>query len=131
MEGLYMKTILVIDEDEMTRDNTTEILELSNYRVLSVENGSRGLDVAINKHPDLIICDEMMPQMEGLEVLKKIRKMVGVNKIPFILVTTPAEGSDIGSGLREGTNEFLAKPFHGEELLRVVAKCLQGGQAFR
>jgi len=124
-EDEFMKTILVIEEDKMMRENTTEILELSNYRVLSVENGSRGLEIALNKHPDVIICDEMLPRMDGLKILKKIRMTDGLHKIPFILITAPDGRTGEINGVYEGASEYLAKPFEGDELLRIVAKCLK------
>ncbi len=110
----------------MMRENTTEILELSNYRVLSVENGSRGFEMAVNKHPDVIICDEMLPRMDGMKILKKIRMTDGLNKIPFILITAPDARPDEIDGVYDGASEYLAKPFEGDELLRIVAKCLKG-----
>jgi CRP/FNR family transcriptional regulator, cyclic AMP receptor protein len=124
-----MKTILLIDEDKMMRENTTEILELSNYRVLPVENVSRGLEVAVHIHPDIIICDEILPRTDGIKILKKIRMTKGVNEIPFILITAPDERPDERpdeiDGVYDGANEYLAKPFDGDELLRIVAKCLK------
>lgn len=124
-----MKTILIIEDNEMMRENTSEILQLSNYRVISAENGKQGLELAMNNKPDLIICDVMMPGLDGLELLKKIRKTERINKTPFVILTARAEKSDIIEGLNHGANEYLTKPFEGDELLRVVAKCLKDGYA--
>lgn len=119
-----MKTILVIDDNEMMRENTVEILQLSNYLVLTAENGKKGLRLARNKKPDLIICDMMIPEMDGLPLLKKIRESERINKTPFILITAPTEKADIINGFDHGMSQYLAKPFAGDELLRVVAKFL-------
>lgn len=120
-----MKTILVIDEDKMMRENTTEILELSHYRVISEGNYTKGLELARDNHPDMIICDNLIPKMQGVELLKKVRHTAGLDKIPFILITAPGENPDKNNGTTDGASEYLDKPFEGEELLRVVARVLQ------
>ena len=117
-----MKTILVIDEDKMMRENTTEILELSHYRVISEGNYTKGLELAKDNHPDMIICDNLIPKMQGVELLKKVRHTAGLDKIPFILITAPGENRDKNNGATDGASEYLDKPFEGEELLRVVAR---------
>lgn len=119
-----MKTILLIDDNEMIRENTAEILALSNYNVLTAENGRKGLELAISKQPDLILCDVMMPEMNGLDLLKKIRETEHINKTPVILLTARAERTDINKGLEYGADEYLAKPYEGDQLLRIIAKKL-------
>lgn len=119
-----MKTILIVEDNEIMLQNTAEILELSNYEVLLAKNGQIGLEVAKDKHPDLIISDVMMPEMDGFELLKRIRKSRGMHNLPFIFMTSRAERYEINSGFEEGANEYLTKPFDGADLLRVVEKCL-------
>jgi len=117
-----MKTILVVEDNDMMRENTSEILQLSNYAVVSATNGRQGLELALDEHPDLIICDIMMPEMDGLELLRKVRRTDSIKKTPFVLVSARAEKSDIIEGFDHGANEYLTKPFEGDELLRVVGK---------
>lgn len=120
-----MKTILVIEDNRIMRENISEILGLSNYHVLSATNGIQGMELAVNKEPDLIICDVMMPELDGLELLKKIRRTPGISNTPFVLVTARAEKSDICDGIRMGANEYLTKPFDGEDLLHIAAKYIR------
>ena len=117
-----MKTILVVEDNDMMRENTSEILQLSNYAVVSATNGRQGLELALDEHPDLIICDIMMPEMDGLELLRKVRSTDSIKKTPFVLVSARAEKSDIIEGFDHGANEYLTKPFEGDELLSVVGK---------
>ena len=119
-----MKTILLIEDNEMIRDNTTEILELSNYHVLSADNGKTGLEMAVKKHPDLIICDIMMPEMNGLEVLKNKLNTKLINEIPFIFLTARADELIKIDDKNTGPIEYITKPYKGEDLLRIVAKYL-------
>ena len=126
IHGGYMKTILVIYKDPVMRENTTEILELSNYRVLSEENLKRGFEVALDKRPDMIIFDDIIPKTKGQDLLKKLRQTAGLDQIPFILLTDSHDKTVKDGGLKIGPDEFLAKPFDGEDLLQLVAKCLVG-----
>jgi CRP/FNR family transcriptional regulator, polysaccharide utilization system transcription regulator len=119
-----MKTILVIDEDPMMRENTTEILELSHYQVIAEKSQSRGLKIALDRRPDLIIYDDILPNREGIELLGKIRKKAGLDNIPLILIVDRADELDKVRWLSDGASEYLAKPFLGKELLHVVAKHL-------
>ena len=77
-----MKTILLIEDDADMRDNTAEILELANYRVLKAENGRRGIDIARKEKPDLVLCDIMMPELDGFEVLRAVRGHPATRHIP-------------------------------------------------
>jgi len=119
-----MKTILVIDEDPMMRENTTEILELSHYQVISEKSQSRGLKIAFDIRPDLIIYDDIQPNKDGIELLGKIRKTAGLGKNPIILIVDTADELDKARWPLDGASEYLAKPFLGKELLHVVAKHL-------
>lgn len=122
--GRTMKTILIIEDNDIMRDNTTEILELSNYYVQSASNGRIGLEMARQIHPDLIICDMTMPEMDGNEVLKEIIKQSDLKQIPFIFLTAHSEKSDIINGFNLGATDYVTKPFDGTQLIRVVQKYL-------
>lgn len=120
-----MKTILLIEEDEMMRENTTEILELSNYKVFSVEKGSQGLALAVSAKPDIIICDMVLPPADGIVLLKKLKDIGAVHHIPCIIITASAGKTDGFKSKPDGAEIYLSKPFEGTELLRAVEKCLR------
>ncbi|MBK7434345.1 MAG: response regulator [Chitinophagaceae bacterium] len=115
-----MKTILLIDDNEDIRNNTAEILQLSNYRVLTAENGMKGLELAIAEQPDLIICDIMMPELDGFGVLHAIHNNEKLTNTPFIFLTAKAERSDFRKGMEQGADDYITKPFSGTELLNAV-----------
>jgi CheY-like chemotaxis protein/CRP-like cAMP-binding protein len=115
-----MKTILVIDDNADIRDNTAEILELSGYRVLKAENGKKGVDVALKETPDVIICDIMMPELDGYGVLHLLRKHQATQFTPFIFLTAKTERSDQRKGMEMGADDYITKPFEDIELLNAV-----------
>ncbi|MEL4309032.1 response regulator [Joostella sp. CR20] len=120
-----MKTILLIEDDEMLRENTVELLSLSNYNVLSAQNGMEGIKVAENSRPDLIICDIMMNPMNGYEVLDELSKNQATCTIPFIFLTAKSEYKDIRQGMNLGADDYLVKPFTEEDLLETLEKRLE------
>ena len=87
------KTILVIDDNSDIRDNTAEILELAGYKTVTAENGKRGVDVAVKEKPAVIVCDIMMPELDGYGVLHLVRKNEATQAIPFIFLTAKTERS--------------------------------------
>ena len=89
-----MKSILVIDDNADIRDNTAEILEMAGYKVHTAENGKKGVDAAISEKPDVIVCDIMMPELDGYGVLHLVRKNVDTQNTPFIFLTAKTERSD-------------------------------------
>ncbi len=115
-----MKTILIIEDNLEVRENTAEILELANYQVLTAENGKVGIDLAKKHIPDLIICDIMMPELDGYGVLHLINKSPETAAIPFIFLTAKTERSDIRKGMNLGADDYLTKPFDDIELLDAV-----------
>ena len=119
-----MKTILLIEDNDIMRENTAEILELFNYQVLMAENGTRGVELALIAAPDLIICDIAMPEMDGIEVLQKMCSKEKTKKIPFIFLTAYSEKLDVARGLDLGADEYLTKPYRGEDLINVVDRYL-------
>ena len=115
-----MKKILLIEDNEDICSNTAEILELSNYKVITAENGKIGVEKAISEKPDLIICDIMMPVLDGYGVLHAVHKNEGIKNTPFIFLTAKTERSDFRKGMELGADDYITKPFTGTELLNAV-----------
>ncbi|MCP1384554.1 response regulator [Runella salmonicolor] len=115
-----MKTILLIEDNPDMRDNTTEILELAHYNVITAENGKQGIKLAQESSPDLIICDIMMPELDGYGVLHLLSKEPSTASIPFIFLTAKAEKNDYRKGMTLGADDYLTKPYDDVELLSAV-----------
>ena len=115
-----MKKILLIEDNEDIRSNTAEILELTNYEVIVAENGKVGVEKAIEHKPDLIICDIMMPLLDGYGVLHAVHKNDTIKNTPFIFLTAKTERSDFRKGMELGADDYITKPFSGTELLNAV-----------
>jgi CRP/FNR family transcriptional regulator, cyclic AMP receptor protein len=115
-----MKKILLIEDNEDVRNNTAEILELSSYKVIVAENGKTGIEKAIRNEPDLIICDIMMPVLDGYGVLHAVHKNETIKNTPFIFLTAKTERNDIRKGMELGADDYITKPFTGTELLNAV-----------
>jgi len=119
-----MKRILLVEDNEMIRENTAELLELMNYAVLTARNGQEGLEVACREVPDLIICDIMMPEMNGYHLLQALRCQQSTLNVPFIFFTASAEKSEIKKGLDMGATDYIVKPFDADDQLQMIAKHL-------
>jgi len=116
-----MKTsLLLIEDDEIIRENTSEILELSNYKVETAANGAEGVKIARELKPDLIICDIMMPEMDGYMVLDHLGKDPLTSTIPFIFLTAKTEKKEIRKGMALGADDYITKPFEENELLEAI-----------
>ena len=115
-----MKSILVIDDNADIRDNTAEILELAGYKTFTAENGKRGVEVAQREKPDLIVCDIMMPELDGYGVLHLLRKNADTEHIPFVFLTAKTERSDFRKGMEMGADDYITKPFEDIELLNAI-----------
>lgn len=115
-----MTTILLIEDNADIRENTAEILELSGYHVLTAENGKAGVEQALATRPDLIICDIMMPVLDGYGVLHIVNKNPELAGIPFIFLTAKSERTDFRKGMELGADDYLTKPFDDTELLSAV-----------
>ena len=115
-----MKTILIIEDNEDIRENVAEILILSDYKVLTAANGKEGVEVAQRAMPDLIICDIMMPGLDGYGVLHILHKDPKTQNIPFIFLTSKSERSDFRSAMEMGADDYITKPFAGNELLNAI-----------
>src|SRR6476660_4159088 len=114
------KTILVIDDNTDIRENTAEILELAGYKTFTAENGKQGVEIALKEKPDLIVCDIMMPELDGYGVLHLLRKNPETQNIPFIFLTAKTERSDFRKGMEMGADDYVTKPFDGIELLNAI-----------
>ena len=115
-----MKTILVIEDNQEMRENTAEILELANYKVLTASNGREGIETARAQKPDLILCDIMMPEMDGYGVLYFLGKDPKTAAIPFIFLTAKADRKDVRKGMNLGADDYLTKPFEEMDLLEAI-----------
>jgi CRP/FNR family cyclic AMP-dependent transcriptional regulator len=115
-----MKTILLIEDNDDIRNNTAEILELSGYKAVVAENGKIGVEKALEHKPDLIICDIMMPVLDGFGVLHAVHKNETIKNTPFIFLTAKTERSDFRRGMELGADDYITKPFGGTELLTAV-----------
>ena len=112
--------ILLIEDNAEIRENTAEILELSNYTVETAENGKIGVEKALQQVPDLIICDIMMPVLDGYGVLHLINKNETLSGVPFIFLTAKSERGDLRKGMEMGADDYITKPFTDIELLNSI-----------
>lgn len=115
-----MKTVLLIEDDTVLRENTAELLELSNYNVITAANGQIGLDVAKTKKPDIVICDIMMPILDGYGVLEGLSKNNDTKFIPFIFLSAKTERQDVRKGMDLGADDYITKPFSEDEILSAI-----------
>ena len=115
-----MRSILLIEDNDELRDNTAEILELANYKVVSAANGKLGIQAALQQKPDLIICDVMMPELDGYGVLHLVNKNIELSGVPFIFLTAKSERSDLRKGMEMGADDYITKPFTDIELLNAI-----------
>lgn len=115
-----MKKILLIEDNPEVRENTHEILELAGYKVVTAPNGKVGVELAQKENPDLIICDIMMPELDGYGVLHILNKRSDTAGIPFIFLTAKTEKTDIRNGMNLGADDYLTKPFDDTDLLNAI-----------
>lgn len=115
-----MKKILLIEDNPDVRENTAEILALAQYEVLTAANGKEGVELARIAQPDLIICDIMMPVLDGHGVLHLLSKSDETARIPFIFLTAKTERGDMRKGMEMGADDYLTKPFDDVELLNAI-----------
>ncbi|PRY07269.1 CRP-like cAMP-binding protein [Pontibacter ummariensis] len=115
-----MKTVLLIEDNELIRENTAEILELANFRVVKAENGKQGVVLALQQKPDIVVCDIMMPNMDGYGVLHVFHKNPVLEAIPFIFLSARTERADIRKGMESGADDYITKPFQESELLNAI-----------
>lgn len=126
-----MKKILLIEDNIDVRENTAEILTLANYNVLTAQNGKEGVELAQQAKPDLIICDIMMPVLDGYGVLHLLSKNQETSSIPFIFLTAKAERSEMRKGMEMGADDYITKPFDDIELLNAIESRLKRNELIR
>lgn len=120
-----MKKILVIEDEAEMRRNITTILRLEKFQPFAAENGRVGVELAKREKPDLILCDVMMPELDGLGVLQALREDESTVTIPFIFLTAKGEKNDVRSGMNLGADDYLTKPVAKADLLNAVRSRLQ------
>ena len=126
-----MKKILIIEDDTIMRENTAEILELAQYEVMTAANGKIGSTLAKEIRPDLIVCDIMMPVLDGYGVLHILSKDPNTASIPFIFLSAKAEKSEMRKGMDLGADDYLTKPFEDTELLNAIETRLKKAEIMR
>lgn len=114
------KKILLIEDDTVLRENTAELLELSGYDVFTAPDGRKGIEAAWESMPDAILCDIMMPEIDGYGVLEALSKDEQTRKIPFIFLTAKTERKDVRKGMELGADDYLTKPFEEKELIGAI-----------
>lgn len=115
-----MKKVLLIEDDTVLRENTAEILELSNYEVLTASNGQIGLDMVKKHKPDIVVCDIMMPVLDGYGVLEGLSKQDETKFIPFIFLSAKTERRDVRKGMDLGADDYITKPFSEDEIISAI-----------
>lgn len=126
-----MKKILLIEDNLEVRENTAEILELAGHNVLTAEDGKEGVRLAKNELPDLVICDIMMPGLDGYGVLHILSRNASTSLIPFIFLTAKADKSDLRKGMNLGADDYITKPFEETELLDAIESRLKKNDFFK
>ena len=115
-----MNKILIIEDDEQTRENLELILDMEGYAVRAAANGCEGLKLAQGERPDLVVCDVGMPELDGHEVLRQLRRAPETADIPFIFLTARGERHEQRTGMNLGADDYLCKPLDAEDLLAAV-----------
>ncbi len=115
-----MAKILIIEDNLEVRENLAEILELSGYEVEQAADGKEGVNLAKNSNPDLILCDIMLPVLDGFGILQIVSRDSKLKNIPFIFLTAKTELVDMRKGMNLGADDYITKPFQKDELLSVV-----------
>ncbi|MDT0556162.1 response regulator [Patiriisocius hiemis] len=115
-----MKNILLIEDDTALRENTAELLELADYNVLTAPNGRIGINMAKNNIPNIIVCDIMMPEVDGYGVLEALSLDETTSHIPFIFLSAKTEHKEIRKGMDLGADDYLTKPFEEDELMSAI-----------
>jgi DNA-binding NarL/FixJ family response regulator len=120
-----MKKILVIEDEPEMRRNLTTVLRLEQFRTLPAENGRIGVELAKKEKPDLILCDVMMPELDGYGVIAALRADTETVAIPFIFLTARGEKPDIRAGMNLGADDYLTKPVAKHDLLDAIRSRLE------
>jgi DNA-binding NarL/FixJ family response regulator len=127
-----MKKILVIEDEPEMRRNLTTILRLEKFQPLAAANGREGVELARRERPDVILCDVMMPELDGYGVLQALRNDAATAAIPFIFLTAKGEKTDVRSGMNLGADDYLTKPVAKADLLSAIqSRLARAGQQTR
>jgi len=131
-----MKKILVIEDEREMRRNITALLRYHDYEPIAAENGRAGVEAARRDKPDLILCDVMMPELDGYGVLQELQTDASLARIPFIFLTAKGEKDDLRSGMNLGADDYLTKPVANADLVRAIETRLrrseqQGSREFK
>lgn len=121
------QTILLIDDNIDIIENLTEFLEMEGYKIIVANNGGLGVELARKYIPDLIICDVLMPEMDGHKVLRLLSDTAQTQGIPFIFSTSMSEKTDRAESLKLGADDYIVKPFELEVLLEIIKKWVNTG----
>lgn len=125
-----MSRIVVIEDNDEMRENIVEMLELADYEVLAAENGKVGVELVKKELPDLIICDIMMPELDGYGVLYYLSKIPSTRGIPFIFLSAKADRQDFRKGMNLGADDYITKPFEEIELLEAIESRMEKRKRF-
>jgi two-component system, sensor histidine kinase and response regulator len=116
-----MTCILVIEDEDLIRESLEDLLLVEGFEVITAENGERGVNLASQKHPDLILCDVMMPILNGYEVLEQLRQDKTLSTVPFLFLTSMIDRRSTRRGMALGADDYLEKPCTKDELLEAIA----------
>jgi DNA-binding NarL/FixJ family response regulator len=117
--------ILVVEDHAIMRENLVTLLDIEGFRVTGAANGKRAVEAATREVPDLILCDVMMPEMDGYEVLRTLRANANTATTPFIFLTARGEKQDVRTGMNLGADDYLTKPVTNTDLLAAIAARLE------
>ncbi|MEG5033731.1 EAL domain-containing response regulator [Microcoleus sp. AT3-D2] len=124
-----MKKILVIEDEQVIRENILKLLKAEGFDVTGAENGAKGLYAAVSNVPDVIICDVMMPELDGYGVLMALRSNPVTATVPFVFLTGKADRSEMRQGMELGADDYLTKPFSKAELVGAISSRLKKQEA--
>lgn len=119
-----MESILVIEDNQDIRENTCEILEMAGYTTIPAANGQEGIRYAIQSQPNIILCDILMPEISGYDVIRILKNDPLTSKIPFVYVTASGEKNEIALAMEMGAVGYVRKPFDVGELINAIHKAL-------
>lgn len=119
-----MATLLVIEDEAPLRANIVRLLTAEGYRVITAADGDEGIRRAREDRPDLVICDILMPLVDGYGVLATLRSRPETAATPFIFLTASADKEDFARGLQSGANDYVTKPFKIADLLAAIRRRL-------
>jgi len=123
-----MKRILVIEDEPEMRRNISALLRYHDYKPIEAENGRNGVEIARREKPDLILCDVMMPELDGHGVLQSLQQDAALALIPFIFLTAKGDKDDLRSGMNLGADDYLTKPVANADLIRAIEARLRRSQ---